>query len=181
MWVFGYGSLMWDGWEATRGCARKAKAEIRGYQRAFNKKSIHNWGSKSRPCPTLNLVKLDGASCRGLAFEFPEDRKEAILNYLVKREGKDFKLCELPVQLEQENQIAAVVPIYSGPNLIPADSADKVAEMVLKASGLNGTCLRYVTGIADRLRELEIEDPVATELCRVVARQKDSCGKFNAP
>lgn len=39
MWVFGYGSLMWDGWEQEFGCLRRCVAVLKGYRRTFNKAS----------------------------------------------------------------------------------------------------------------------------------------------
>ena len=69
MWVFGYGSLMWDGWQTQHGCTRQMLADLPGYSRAFNKASVRNWGSTQNPCPTLSLT--EGGNCRGMAFEFP--------------------------------------------------------------------------------------------------------------
>ena len=37
MWIFGYGSLMWDGWESEFVCQERAMATLSGYRRAFNK------------------------------------------------------------------------------------------------------------------------------------------------
>ena len=51
MWIFGYGSLMWDGWEATFDCKRKERAVLKGYARSFTKASVKNWGSKTAPGP----------------------------------------------------------------------------------------------------------------------------------
>jgi cation transport protein ChaC len=42
MWVFGYGSLIWDGWENSYGCLRKCVAVLNGYRRTFNKASTKN-------------------------------------------------------------------------------------------------------------------------------------------
>ena len=56
MWVFGYGSLMWDGWQTEHGCIRMVKATLRGYRRAFNKASVRNWGTRERPAPTVNIT-----------------------------------------------------------------------------------------------------------------------------
>jgi glutathione-specific gamma-glutamylcyclotransferase len=91
MWVFGYGSLMWDGWEQQRGCIRRAGAELRGFRRIFNKASVENWGTADHPCPTLNLERIDSGVCRGIAFEFGNDRSEALLDYLATREGRAFR------------------------------------------------------------------------------------------
>jgi cation transport protein ChaC len=91
MWVFGYGSLMWDSWEIDRGCLRRMTGELRGYVRTFNKLSVRNWGTRPYPGPTLNLVASD-FSCRAIVFEFPESRRAEIVAYLVQREGKNFTL-----------------------------------------------------------------------------------------
>ena len=59
MWVFGYGSLMWGSWETKFQGTNQGKARLRGYHRAFNKKSTRNWGMRDAPCPTLGLEKLN--------------------------------------------------------------------------------------------------------------------------
>lgn len=56
MWIFGYGSLMWGGWEATYGCTERLWADLAGYRRAFNKKSVENWGMPQSPGLTLNFL-----------------------------------------------------------------------------------------------------------------------------
>jgi cation transport regulator ChaC len=48
MWVFGYGSLMWDGWEQALGGQRADGAVLPDYRRSFNKKSTRNWGRRRR-------------------------------------------------------------------------------------------------------------------------------------
>jgi cation transport protein ChaC len=168
MWVFGYGSLMWDGWEAMQGCIRRAQAELPGYRRAFNKASIRNWGSKKCPCPTLNLVKSDSTSCRGTAFEFADDREQEITACLIEREGKDFALRELPVQLDGGDRVTAIVPLYEGKNLICDASVDELSEMVRQAKGGDGFCFSYVEGIANHLQSLGIDDPAVVELWRLL-------------
>ena len=99
MWVFGYGSLMLDGWETQRGCTRRVLADLPDYCRVFNKASVKNWGTKRTPCPTLNLLKVADGVCRGVAFEFPDSQKQELLAYLADREGKAFPLHEMPVRL----------------------------------------------------------------------------------
>lgn len=173
MWVFGYGSLMGDGWEEKYGCVRRAKAEVRGYRRVFNKASVRNWGSNQYPCPTLNLVKSKSATCHGIAFEFPDDRKREIREYLTKREGKDFSLRKLPAQLDQGDEITAIVPIYEGNNLIPVSSVDKIVQMTIRANGKDGACVDYVKGIAEELRRLGIDDPAVSELWHVLVRPEE--------
>lgn len=168
MWVFGYGSLMWDGWETKHGCTRRVVADLPGYCRTFNKASVRNWGTKSAPGPTLNLSTRDSGLCRGAAFQFPDAQKENILSYLVEREGKAFSLHELVVRFEDRSEVSAFVPIYKGKNVIEAKTRAEVAEMVLAASGTNGACLSYVNNIANNLSALGIDDPEVTELWKAV-------------
>ncbi len=171
MWVFGYGSLMWDEWEAARGCTRRSLAALWGYRRMFNKASVKNWGTKTSPCPTLNVAAAHGATCQGIAFEFPDNRTFEILDYLKDREGKGFALRAMPVRLESGDEVFAFVPVYEGPNVINDKTVAEVASLVTVAAGTEGTCIAYVRRIAEKLAELGIDDPAVSELWRGVKDQ----------
>ena len=163
MWVFGYGSLMWDHWETQFGCLRSLVADLPGYQRVFNKASVRNWGTPAVPGPTLNIMPSDQA-CRGIAFEFPDRAAGAIDAYLRRREGRDFALRKRTVRFDGGEEITATVPFYEGANLIPTTTTEEMAALVLKASGTNGSCASYVIGIFDKLRAMGIDDPAVTAL-----------------
>jgi cation transport protein ChaC len=89
MWIFVYGSLMFDGWESDHGCVGSIWADLAGYRRIFKKKSVKNWGTKKWPGPTLNLKASTTSVCRGVAFAFADDdsQSENLLNFLTKREA----------------------------------------------------------------------------------------------
>ena len=169
MWIFGYGSLMWDGWQAAFSCLRYVPAELPGYQRIFNKASVVNWGNKSDPSPTLNLMQSD-ARCRGVAFEFFDEAWSEIEPYLRKREGKDFELRELNVVLDGGETVGAIVPIYRGKNLVRADKPSAMAALVNRASGRNGSCRAYVLDVAAKLEAMGVNDPAVVALVRALSR-----------
>ena len=168
MWVFGYGSLMWDNWETKYFCTRRVVADLRGYCRRFNKASVRNWGTKATPGPTLNLSKLDTGVCRGIAFQFPDAQKMDILSYLKMREGKAFPLHKVVIHLEDQSKVSALVPLYNGVNVIEGKTEKELAAMVIAASGSDGTCLSYVNSIADKLSALGIDDPAVSDLWSAV-------------
>lgn len=158
MWVFGYGSLMWDSWETKYDCTLRVVADLPGYCRRFNKASVRNWGTKANPGPTLNLLKFDTGVCRGIAFRFPDTQEMEVLRYLEVREGKAFQLHKLLVRLEDHSEVSAVVPLYNGQNVIEGKTTEDLAAMVLAASGTSGTCLSYVVGVSEKLSAFGIND-----------------------
>jgi cation transport protein ChaC len=171
MWIFGYGSLIWDGWEnkSERRCVRKAWADLRGWRRVFNKKSVRNWGTQSTPCPTLNLEAAPAASCRGMAFEFHKESRfiGEMLLYLRRREACDPR--ELPIEIEGIGAALALVYIYSGANLITERlTAEQLADMGAGAKGSDGLCVNYVKGVAEKLAALGIDDSAVADLWRAV-------------
>ncbi|WP_354124402.1 gamma-glutamylcyclotransferase [Bradyrhizobium sp. LA6.10] len=80
VWVFGFGSLTFDGWQAEFGCLSHQRATLHGYRRAFNKKSVVNWGSEENPGITLNLRSAPGDKCgiRGKAATDSDGRRPPI-------------------------------------------------------------------------------------------------------
>ncbi|MEX0914733.1 MAG: gamma-glutamylcyclotransferase [Wenzhouxiangellaceae bacterium] len=173
MWVFGFGSLMWDGWHEQYGCRATVKAELIGYRRRFNKASVKNWGTNETPGPTLNVEKCAECNCKGVAFEFSSDSCSTILDYLRGREGKAFNLTDCEVILKGGKKVTAVVPIYSGKNILYRP-LDELAEMVLLASGTSGNCVDYVRSIAKSLKRNGISDPEVEKFAAMVD------GKVNA-
>lgn len=164
MWIFGYGSLMTDGWEESHGCTRRVVGELHGYRRAFNKASVANWGTKDRPCPTLNLEPNAEALCVGIAFEFPEARRAEVEAYLAKREGKGFVLSPLDIIVKGAAPVLALVPLYTGKNILPYTTTQELTESVQQARGKRGTCSDYVVDVHDQLSRLGIDDPAVTQL-----------------
>lgn len=161
MWVFGYGSLIWSKWETQFDCTRRVLADLPDHCRIFNKASVKNWGTKDMPCPTLNLTRVAGGICRGVAFEFSDNQKQKLLGYLEKREGK--APSEMSVQLDDQGQVLALVSFYEGKNVIIGKTLEETASMVASASGTKGYCLAYVKEIAEELSNLGIYDPVVAE------------------
>src|SRR5947209_8657630 len=167
MWIFGYGSLMWDGWEEGHGCVRRATAELDGYTRVFNKPSVRNWGTREWPCPTLNLREDRSSVCRGVGFEFPEPSKNSVMEYLIDREGKDFVFLQKTIRVDDRSVLAAV-PMYVGKSLLKVRSASELLDMISKADGRDGSCAVYIESVVKKLAELGINDPVVTETWRAI-------------
>ena len=69
MYVFGYGSLIWNpGFQFQT----SELAEIKNYKRSFSMWSIHHRGTVKRPGLVLALEKCNGHSCKGVVFRYPQ-------------------------------------------------------------------------------------------------------------
>ncbi|SDX63410.1 cation transport protein ChaC [Collimonas sp. OK242] len=168
MWIFGYGSLMWDGWEQNHCCLQRVVGELPGYRRAFNKASIKNWGSKASPGPTLNIEQAEQAVCCGIAFEFPDEKADSVLAYLRQREGNGFNLKQMSITLRDGKFAKAFIAFYEGPNKIKVDSTTELANLIALASGSSGSCREYVRGIYVELSKLGLTDSVVTTTWQAV-------------
>jgi glutathione-specific gamma-glutamylcyclotransferase len=165
MWLFGYGSLMWDGWEERHGCFRRLPADLPGHSRIFNKKSIERWGTRARPGLTLNL-QASGA-CRGVAFAFDDASAPGVVAYLTARET--CTASELPVRLPDGSEVAALVYIYEGKRLIDEGlTLEDRAAMIVAAEGIAGSCFDYIRGVRGHLAGLGVADPAVDALWEAV-------------
>lgn len=81
LWVFGYGSLMWNpGFTFVEQHA----ATLPGYHRSFCVASLRYRGTPERPGLVLGLDR--GGSCRGIVFRVAAADVPATLDYLWERE-----------------------------------------------------------------------------------------------
>ena len=170
MWVFGYGSLMWDGWEKPLNGTRVDCAVLAGYRRSFNKKSTRNWGTREAPGPTLGLEVAEDGSCTGTAFEFPEGSRAAVEALLKDREGLSFTLKYLTVRLPDGRKVEALTPVndQSKGTYVGKVPAKERAVMAKIAKGKRGNCIEYVRNIHAKLGTLGIDDEDVAEFMRLV-------------
>ncbi len=171
MWVFGYGSLMWDGWENKFGGKRHDNSRILNYHRDFNKKSTVNWGTRENPGPTLGLEVAPGSECVGCAFEFPDEKQEQILEYLRNREGESFSLSEIDVILENDTSVKASTPInsHTSHTYIGTLNMSQRIQMAKRAVGSHGRCTDYVSNIRNKLSELNIQDQYVEDFWKALS------------
>ena len=170
IWVFGYGSLMWDGWEKEFNGGKYERAVLKNYCRDFNKKSVVNWGTHKQPCPTLGLTEKRGADCIGTAFEFDSALKETIFKYLQKREGPSFVLKELEIALSDNLSKFAITSVnhFESNTFIGHLPLIQRLKMVKKAFGKEGPCVDYIRNIYSKLNDLEIEDSAVIEFYNAI-------------
>lgn len=164
MWVFGYGSLMWDSWDDSPDCLRSCIAELPQYRRSFTKASVKNWGTRDHPCPTLTLDRDDLSSCWGIAFEFEDRDRPELLEYLKHREGRNFAFNRIEILLEGNTAVYAMVSKYEGTNILDAESTTDLAKLVHTAKGDRGDCITYLERIVRELAELDIKDEYVISL-----------------
>jgi cation transport protein ChaC len=179
MWIFGFGSLMFDGWQTAYGCTDSKWADLQGFKRSFNKKSVESRGTHEAPGLTLNLARSQGDICRGIAFASENDeRVQKMVQDLRRREA--CKPQALSVRLEDGRIVTAQVFIYEGRNLIDDSMAtNEKADMVVKAAGIRGSNIDYVRDTYEGLKTVGVDDPVVTALWTAVqnhpGRMKGSC------
>jgi cation transport protein ChaC len=156
IWVFGYGSLMWN--PAFRFDERRV-GTVRGWHRRFCL-----WLSRGRgspDCPGLMLALDRGGICRGVAFRIPARQVREELLLVWRREMLSGAYLARWVTVDtHEGPVPAVTFVvnqshrrYSG-KLSKAETADRI----LVASGELGSCLDYFERTVRILRTLEIRD-----------------------
>lgn len=162
-WIFGYGSLMWN---PGFSFAEARPARLTGYHRAFCIYSIHYRGTERQPGLVLGLDC--GGVCDGIAFRIAPGQREAVLNYVRRREliYGVYREALVPVDIshatdEQPRTVWAVAyiaerahPAYSG--CLPLA---REASLIRRSAGRGGTNLDYLLSTLRHLKELGIREP----------------------
>ena len=174
LWVFGYGSLMWNPeFEA----AEAVTATLPGYARSFCMSSIHHRGSVEEPGLVLALDVHPGAECRGLALRIPDAGREEILAALRERELISSAYVErrLPVQLDDGREVEALAYVVDRDHVQYCGGLSEAeqARIIARAHGWRGPNRDYLWSTAEHLDVLGIADPELSRIAQAVRRIVD--------
>lgn len=160
MWVFGYGSLLWNpGFEV----AQSALATLDGYARSFCMRSIHHRGTEADPGLVLALDEVAGAHCKGLALAVAAGREADTLDYLREREliSSAYLEKQLEVRLDSGATVTAVTYVIDPHHVQYCGQLDleEQAQIIARAVGGRGPNADYLFNTTRHLTELGLPDP----------------------
>nr|WP_249215714.1 gamma-glutamylcyclotransferase [Citrobacter sp. JGM124] len=163
VWLFGYGSLMWNPafvYDET------APAILEGWHRDFCLRLTAGRGTACHPGRMLALK--EGGQTTGLAFRLPEEGLKEELTLVWKREM--ITGCYLPtwcpLLLDDGREVNALVfAMDSRHPLYEADSrAETIAPLIATASGPLGSNAQYLFSLEQAMKERGMHDDVLSEL-----------------
>ena len=167
VWIFAYGSLMWDP-DFPR--AEAEPALLRGYHRSFCLYSYDYRGTRLRPGLTLGLDR--GGACRGIALRLPPETLAVQLDRLWAREmtaPRVYDIRLLPVRAARGSLKAFAFTVrrnhvdYAG-RLSP----QAAARIIASAVGRRGACRDYLADTVNHLAGLGIADASLQRLAQRV-------------
>lgn len=163
LWVFGYGSLMWD--PAFR-FAEVRRARIPGYARRFILKDIYG-GRGTVEAPGL-MVALDrGPGCDGLAFRIARENIEAETEALWRRERIGPAYTPVFVEaIAADGRMTALTFVADHEADLIDTSLTRAQQIEYCASGTGfmGSSLDYLKNISRQFAALGIQDDEVSEL-----------------
>lgn len=169
LWVFAYGSLLWDpGFEP----AESVRARLDGWRRSFCMWSMHFRGTEEMPGLVLALDADPEAHCEGLALRIDPDGADEVLADIRKREliSDAYQEKVLDLTLEDGREVRALAYVIRREHRQYARvDAETQARTIARAEGKRGPNFDYLARTADRLDKLGIGDP---ELETLLSRAK---------
>ncbi len=169
LWVFGYGSLMWNPGFPYEEAQR---AVLTGHHRALCIYSTEYRGTPDRPGLVFGLDQ--GGACQGVVFQVPAPSRQATLAYLAEREliTGIYRLGFRPVAIEDGSgrQVSALCCLVERrhPQYAGRLSLGEQAAIVRSSRGRFGLDIDYVLSTHRHLGELRIRDRALDRLVGLI-------------
>jgi len=172
VWVFGYGSLMWN--PAFHFAERRA-ARVHGYHRQFCLWARAGRGSPARP--GLMLALETGGSCHGVAYRLHRDKVRSELDVVWRREMLTMAYRPVWVSARTAAGIERAIAFAanrSHERYVRGLEPGAVVGYLASGAGPLGRCRDYLLDTVRHLRDLGIRDRRLEALAQAVeAREAD--------
>lgn len=172
VWVFGYGSLIWNpGFDHME----RARARIDGHARRFWQASHDHRGTAVSPGRVVTLVPLAQHSCEGMAYRLHRTSAFEVLSLLDKREQDGYERVMIDTHLADGRQVASITWIATAgnPSWAGESPLTEMAFQIAERRGPSGTNAHYLLTLAEHLDQMDIADAhvqtLADEVRRVMA------------
>ena len=170
LWVFGYGSLIWNpalNYEEQRRCS------IKGFEKKFC-----FWTTLSRgtvECPGLMMGLIEGGSCNGVAFRIDAKNAATELDILFRREMSHYiyKQTWIDAQCVETNKtfkILTFVVDKENHRFVDNLTLEDTVRTIAIAKGPLGRNCDYLFQLSEKMHELGFEE---SELEYLVTRVKE--------
>jgi cation transport protein ChaC len=170
VWVFAYGSLMWN---PEIGFAEARPGVLHGYHRSFCLYSRDYRGTPERPGLVLGLDR--GGSCRGIVYRLGPERVGEALDRIWAREmtGMVYRMRRVTVRTAGGAVTAqACVVRRDSPDYAGRLAPEEAARLLAAAVGGRGTGRDYLANTVAHLAALGIRD----RLLQQIAARVDGIG-----
>ena len=158
LWVFGYGSLIWDPGFPV---AERRIGMVKGWHRSFCMRSVHHRGTAESPGLVLALDRAEGATCTGVAFRVADEAEAVTVEALRERELVSSAYLETRLAVETARGGLEALTYVIDPDHVQYChlDLDEQARIIASAAGGRGANRDYLWSTAAHLAELGIADP----------------------
>ena len=172
IWVFAYGSLIWD---PEFEFVERRTGVVRGWHRSF----CLGWTRRFRASlehPGLMMALDQGGQTEGVAYHLPPDEIEANLGKLFRREMRVKPDPMLPIWVDvatEEGSVRAITFVIDreGRYYVGGLSVERTAEVLAVAAGHVGSMADYLYQTVKGLSDLGIHDEHLWQLQELVAER----------
>jgi cation transport protein ChaC len=173
LWVFGYGSLIWN---PEFPVAERVIACAAGWRRSFCMRSVHHRGTAEVPGLVLALDADPGAACHGVALLAEAGTEAATLAHLRAREliSSAYVETAFAVDCADGRRVRAVAFVIDRAHgqYCGGLPLEEQARIIAAATGGRGPNRDYLWATAAHLADLGLADP---ELDWLAARVRALC------
>jgi cation transport protein ChaC len=165
VWLFGYGSLMWN---PAMHFAERRGGRVRGWHRKYCLWLEAGRGSPDNPGLMLALDR--GGAAAGALFRVAADQARAELLLPFRRELFTYSYDARWVSVAtREGVVRAVTFVVNreGLQYVRRLDLERVAHHVATATGALGSCMEYLRRTLESLEELGLDDRMLREVYRI--------------